>query len=172
MVSRTSSVGACLPMSRLPISTARTPPSKYSSKTVPWQMWEHFTCIHEHGMPAYGCLDGNASFGEQLTQVLHLADAGLEVVEAEYFPEPSGHGFQISACQSAVGGKTFIDDDQFAKSHVKFFIIFYADHASNVHQSIFLGTEGETFLARFLVCSYPGSLFSAKRAASMKTLMP
>jgi len=46
--------------------------------------------------------------------------------------------------QSAVGGKTFIDDDQFAKSHVKFFIIFYADHASNVHQSIFLGTEGET----------------------------
>jgi len=47
-----------------------------------------FTCIHEHGMPAYGCLDGNASFGEQLTQVLHLADAGLEVVEAEYFLSP------------------------------------------------------------------------------------
>src|SRR5699024_9283456 len=102
---------------------------------------EHLGSIDEDGVTAYGTLVRNAVLVEQRREILHLTDAGVEVVEFGVFIKAYCEGSHVAAVHAAVRKVSFEGNAEFLRSFVPVFPA-RGDETAHVHEAVFLGRHG------------------------------
>src|ERR1044071_10317298 len=94
-------------------------------------VWEEFLRVEIHGMSPDRFEDRHACLVEQLSQVPDLPNPEAEIVFVQDFAETSGHRFQVTASQTAIGGKAF-DQDEHVGNVLRPLIIVQAEKSPDV----------------------------------------
>ena len=77
--------------------------------------------------------DGHSRRDQLVSEILHLSDAGADMVVVDGLHDPARHGFHIAPRHAPIGVQTLVDNDEIARFLIESIVV-QSEPAADVDQ--------------------------------------